>query len=93
LSVSNCSEMPLNCMQNWEISVIIREILIKAFKKLRVYIYCMGSAFRNYLAIFFFFKFLLIGFDEGCKPFYNNNYIFSIVPRITMNTVFFFLIL
>jgi hypothetical protein len=54
LSASNCSEMPLNCIQNWETFAIIREILIRASKKLRVYIYYMGSVLRNYLTIFFF---------------------------------------
>jgi hypothetical protein len=54
LSASNCSEMPLNYMQNWETSAVIREALIKAFKKPRIYICYIRSISRNYLAIFFF---------------------------------------
>jgi hypothetical protein len=54
LSASSCSEMLLNCMQNWEIFAVIRGVLIRASKKLRVYIYYMGSALRNCLIISFF---------------------------------------
>jgi hypothetical protein len=89
LSISNCSEMPLNCMQNWETSAVIREALIRASKKLRVYICCMGSVSRNYLVISFF-SFFSIGFEKGCKPFYNNSNVLNTVPRITTNTLFFF---
>jgi hypothetical protein len=49
--------MLLNCMQNWETFAVVRGALIRAFKKPRVYIYCMGSAFRNYLVISFFNSF------------------------------------